>query len=239
MHYYQFNIGDYTSHTSHLEPLEDIAYRRMLDWYYLHESPLPESVEQIARLIRMRTHTESIANVLHDFFTLTEYGYTQSKADKEIETFKSKSKKAKASAEARWGAKPVKSDANALRTKCEGNANHKPLTNNHKPTKTLAAQVPYQDVLDLYHEHCTNLPTVKIFTDKRKQKLKTFWLKSEKHRELSFYKNYFAHVNQLDFLIGNIDDYGNRQKPWKADFEWLVNIDNLSKVIEGKYNNDK
>ncbi|MCP4984979.1 MAG: YdaU family protein, partial [Colwellia sp.] len=47
MHYYQFNIGDYTSHTSHLDPLEDIAYRRMLDWVYLHESPLPLSVKQI------------------------------------------------------------------------------------------------------------------------------------------------------------------------------------------------
>jgi len=35
MHYYQFNIGDYASHTRHLSDLEDLAYRRLLDAYYL------------------------------------------------------------------------------------------------------------------------------------------------------------------------------------------------------------
>lgn len=133
MHYYKFNIGDYASHTQHLEPIEDIAYRRMLDWIYLHESPLPDSPEQIARLIRMRTHCEDIANVLREFFTLTDHGWMQEKASIEIDAYKLKSDKAKASAAARWSKKPIKSDANALRSKCEGNANHKPLTTNQEP----------------------------------------------------------------------------------------------------------
>lgn len=132
MHYYKFNIGDYASHTGHLDPIEDIAYRRMLDWHYLHESALPDSVEQIARLIRMRTHCESIANVLREFFTLGEFGWSQAKAMQEIDAYNEKSEKAKKSAAARWGSKPVKSNANALRTECERNANHKPLTTNHK-----------------------------------------------------------------------------------------------------------
>lgn len=133
MHYYTFNIGDYHSHTSHLSELEDIAYRRMMDWMYLHESPLPNDADQIARLIRMRSHSESIAIVLCEFFDETEYGYKQKHVMTEIEKFKSKSNKAKASAEARWSARPVKSNANALKAQCEGNANHKPLTTNHKP----------------------------------------------------------------------------------------------------------
>lgn len=133
MHYYKFNIGDYASHTLHLEPLEDIAYRRMLDWIYLHESPLPDSPEQIARLIRMRTHCEDIANVLREFFTLTDHGWMQEKASIEIDAYKLKSDKAKASAAVRWAKKPIKSDANALRPECEGNANHKPLTTNQEP----------------------------------------------------------------------------------------------------------
>jgi uncharacterized protein YdaU (DUF1376 family) len=56
MHYYQFNIGDYQSHTNHLDPLEDLAYRRMLDWCYLHEKPLPLDANEIARIIRLRDH---------------------------------------------------------------------------------------------------------------------------------------------------------------------------------------
>lgn len=147
MHYYKFNIGDYASHTGHLDPIEDIAYRRMLDWHYLHESALPDSVEQIARLIRMRTHCEPIANVLREFFTLGEFGWFQAKAMQEIEAYNEKSEKAKKSAAARWGSKPVKSNANALRTECERNANHKPLTTNHKPlTKKQPSEQSSQEV---------------------------------------------------------------------------------------------
>ncbi|HHZ70895.1 MAG TPA: DUF1376 domain-containing protein [Flavobacteriales bacterium] len=126
MHYYQFNIGDYVSSTQHLDENEDLAYRRMLDIYYSKELPLPEDQKDIARLIRMRTHTESIAIVLHEFFTLKKDGYHCIRADKEILAFQSKSDKARKSAEARWNKNKdlpkEKVDANALRTQSEGKA---------------------------------------------------------------------------------------------------------------------
>jgi uncharacterized protein YdaU (DUF1376 family) len=134
MNYYNFHIGDYKSHTDHLEPLEDLAYRRMIDWCYLHEKELPESVDEIARLIRMRTHNESIAFVLQEFFERTANGYANYRVMQEIEKYQEKSLKAKKSAEARWKNKPSKikssRDANALQTECEGNANQEPITNN-------------------------------------------------------------------------------------------------------------
>lgn len=136
MHYYSFNIGDYHSHTSHLDEIEDIAYRRMLDWCYLHEEPLPKDVEKISRLIRMRTHCESIANVLQEFFEEDEGGYFQTRITKEVVAYHAKSDKARRSAEARWSKKEKvisESNANALQTECESNANHKPITNNQEP----------------------------------------------------------------------------------------------------------
>ncbi len=140
MHYYQFNIGDYTSHTSHLDPLEDIAYRRMLDWIYLHESPLPENVSQIAKLIRMRDECERITDVLREFFTLTDYGYTQKKAMNEIKRFNDKSEKAKAAVNKRWAKERNKSNTDVLPTNNERNTNHKPITNNHKPIKDIGGK---------------------------------------------------------------------------------------------------
>jgi len=134
VHYYSHNIADYKSHTEHLEPLEDLAYRRMLDYCYLHEIGLPEDIEDIARLIRMRPHSDCIANVLREFFTLENGVYTQARVERELEKYREKSDKAKKSAEARWSKNKVSSDANALRTECEGNANQEPITNNHKPT---------------------------------------------------------------------------------------------------------
>jgi uncharacterized protein YdaU (DUF1376 family) len=120
MHYYQFNIGDYQSHTSHLSEIEDLAFRRMLDWCYLHEKPLPFDVDEISRQIRMRTHSESIAIVLREYFERSEDGWINVRAIQEMLKVGEKSEKASASAKARWGNK----DANALRTQSEGNATH-------------------------------------------------------------------------------------------------------------------
>jgi uncharacterized protein YdaU (DUF1376 family) len=132
MHYYQFNIKDYKAHTEHLDELEDLAYRRMIDWCYLHECGLPADVDEIARLIRMRTHCECIATVLKEFFCNIDDEYLNKHIDADIQKYKEKSDKARHSANARWNKKKIKVDANALRTECEGNANNKPLTINQE-----------------------------------------------------------------------------------------------------------
>lgn len=134
MHYYEFNIGDYMRDTAHLDEMEDLAYRRMLDLYYLKESPLPKSIPEIAKLIRMRTHSESIANVLREYFTLTDSGYVNGKANATLIKIYDKSDKAKKSAEKRWELQRLK-NANALQTDSERNANGM-LPNNLIPNNT-------------------------------------------------------------------------------------------------------
>ena len=49
MHYYTFKPKDYMSKTAFLEPMEDLAYRRMLDHCYLTEKPLPENMSDYCR----------------------------------------------------------------------------------------------------------------------------------------------------------------------------------------------
>jgi uncharacterized protein YdaU (DUF1376 family) len=119
MHYYQFNIGDYKSHTEHLSEMEDLTYRRLLDWYYLHESPIPNEISETARQIRMRSHTDCIASVLQEYFERTEKGWIHHRANAEIAKAGEKSNKASKSAQARWS---KAKDANALPTQSESNA---------------------------------------------------------------------------------------------------------------------
>lgn len=143
MHYYQFNIGDYQSHTSHLSEIEDLAYRRLLDWYYLHECPIPLDEAEVSRQIRMRTHIESIAIVLREYFEYTENGWVHHRANKEIAKADDKSVKAKASANARWSRK----DANALPPQSDSNATHNTLpitkdTKHNTQKKELVVQAP-------------------------------------------------------------------------------------------------
>ena len=124
MHYYQFNIGDYQSHTAHLSIEEDLAYRRMLDWCYLHERPLPKDTKQIARLIRMPSHCECIATVLQEFFVDSEDGYVSARVEEEVSKVNAKSEKARCSAKKRW-------HANALQTQSEGNATQDTIHKTH------------------------------------------------------------------------------------------------------------
>lgn len=84
MNYYPFHIGDYTAHTAHLDPLEDLAYRRLLDAYYLAERPLPADVAECARLVRLRNDPDVVRVVLEEFFALDEHGWRNPRADDEI-----------------------------------------------------------------------------------------------------------------------------------------------------------
>lgn len=121
MHYYQWNIGDYKSHTEHLSEMEDLCYRRLLDWYYLHEIPIPNDLNETARQIRMRSHSDCIAIVLHEYFEQTENGWIHHRANAEIAKAGDKSLKASESAKARWN-KQQKTNAEAMRTHSGGNA---------------------------------------------------------------------------------------------------------------------
>jgi uncharacterized protein YdaU (DUF1376 family) len=86
MHFYKFHIGDYMSHTRHLSLLEDLAYRRLLDFYFLHEQPIKH--RDAARQIGMREHEEDVLTVLNEFFLSTDDGFVNPRANKEIMEFK-------------------------------------------------------------------------------------------------------------------------------------------------------
>ncbi len=134
MHYYQFNIGDYSSHTSRLSLMEDLAYRRLLDLYYLTEHPFNECLTSVAREIGMPEHKEEIEYVLNKFFILDDGFWVQYRADKEIKAYQSKrkqqSKAGKASAEARK-TKASEQTSNDRSTDVQPNIKHKPLNTNH------------------------------------------------------------------------------------------------------------
>jgi uncharacterized protein YdaU (DUF1376 family) len=82
MIWYKFHLGDYITHTTHLSDAEDLAYRRLLDLYYMSEKLIPLNTESVARKIRIDLDiTES---VLGEFFEKTENGYFNHRCDAEV-----------------------------------------------------------------------------------------------------------------------------------------------------------
>ena len=126
MHYYQFHIGDYATHTRHLTPIEDIAYRRLLDIYYLHERPLSDCLTTVARQINMREYEAEVDLVLTEFFDHIDGGYINRRADKEIEHYKAKVEQA-----SRAGRASAERRTNGRSTDVQPTNNHKPITINH------------------------------------------------------------------------------------------------------------
>lgn len=169
MNFYPFHIGDYASATRHLSWIEDAAYRRILDVYYVREEPLPIDHRQVYRLVVASTdeQREAVDVVLSEFFKLTPEGYRHNRCDAEIHDANDKKNKASQSAQERWRIARErelalqsesernavvmrthmrtheKDDANACKTPCEGNApNPNPKVNRKPPALAREAASP-------------------------------------------------------------------------------------------------
>ena len=255
MYYYQFNIGDYQSHTGHLEPLEDLAYRRMLDWCYLHERPLPDDSDHIAKLIRMRSRSDCIASVLQEFFIRSSDGWWQERIGREISKAGDKSAKASASAKARW--EKEKADADALRAQSEGNATQDPLPKTQDPvpeTQNLDAYAslssdklptcPQKEILALYAKHLPHLAQPRVWEGNRVTILKQRWIQASKPSAYSpkGYRTKEGGLEWWDAFFGYIANetglargFESKDRTWRPDLERIVTASNFAKIIDGKY----
>jgi uncharacterized protein YdaU (DUF1376 family) len=80
MKWYKFPVTEYRSQTSHLVDAEDLAFRRLLDWYWMSEKPIPK--EEVAFITKLDI-AES-AGVLNEFFVLKDGCYHLQWVDEEI-----------------------------------------------------------------------------------------------------------------------------------------------------------
>lgn len=89
MNYYEHHLGDYVRDTAHLSMLEDAAYRRLLDAYYIREGALPSDLASCCKLARAQSKAEreAVSYVLSEFFDLREDGHHQERADREISRY--------------------------------------------------------------------------------------------------------------------------------------------------------
>ena len=136
MHYYQFNIGDYASHTSRLSQSEDLAYRRLLDLYYLSEQPFNECSKSVAREIGMIDQLDSVEYILSKFFVLQDGLWTQKRAEREIKAYQSKLESASKAGKASAKARKIKASEQAFNdcsTDVQPNIKQEPITNNQEP----------------------------------------------------------------------------------------------------------
>jgi uncharacterized protein YdaU (DUF1376 family) len=147
MYYYQFNLGDYASHTRGLSLMEDLAYRRLIDEYYLSERPLNGCPTDVQRLIGFVEHGDAVDYVLSRFFVLTDGFWVHERIESDIKSYKNKQEKAskagKASAQSRinsGNSTTAQRPLNVRSTDVQPTNNQEPITNNQEPVKSVSAK---------------------------------------------------------------------------------------------------
>jgi len=92
--------------------------------------------------------------------------------------------------------------------------------------------VPYQAIIDLYHEKLEALPKVAKLTSKRKAQIRQRW--STDIGTIEQWGFFFDHVADSDFLMGKKPPTNGRPA-FRADIEWITNETNFAKIAENKY----
>jgi len=95
MNFYPFHIGDYAAHTRHLSLMEDLAYRRLIDLYYLSEGSIVGSWELIARRIGMSDISSDVKYILETYFELNGEKWVNKRCDEELAKYHLKAESAR------------------------------------------------------------------------------------------------------------------------------------------------
>ncbi len=85
----------------------------------------------------------------------------------------------------------------------------------------------YQQIIDIYNQTCTSLSTMKILSKPIKEDLD----ESLEIYSLDDFTTLFKKAERSNFLKGE------NKENWAATFDWLINKDNIAKVLNGKFDN--
>lgn len=144
MNFYKHHLGDYAAATSHLSWDEDMAYTRLMRFYYQHEKPIPADKTQACRLVRATTPSQkrAVETVLSEFFVLIDgEGWRQKRCDEEIASMQSRAEKNREIG--KRGGRPKKTENEPIgnpngfedetQTVSKNNPSQKPETTSQKP----------------------------------------------------------------------------------------------------------
>jgi hypothetical protein len=96
-------------------------------------------------------------------------------------------------------------------------------------TNSQRESIPYEVIVQLYHDICTTMPKISIITAERKKTIKTRWKQSGS--DMNSFEAVFLKAAASDFLSG-------RDGKWTGcNFDWLIKSANFVKVGEGIYDN--
>ena len=88
-------------------------------------------------------------------------------------------------------------------------------------------KIDYASVVNMYNEICKSYPKVKSLSDSRKKAIKARLVK----HTMEEIKEVFEKAEASDFMRGC------NSKNWQASFDWMIMDRNMTKILDGNYDN--
>jgi len=260
MNYYERHLGDYAKDTAHLSMIEHGAYNLLLDRYYATESAIP--LDMVYRICRARSKDEknTVDTVIKEFFVIVDGHVVNGRSNEEIA--KARKKIFSAQKNGLKGGRPKKveniqqNQQNAEPTgfmlgyenETQSKAHQTPDTSKPiqayackaSPEKPAIPNCPFEEIISTYHAELPELPQYRVRTEKRdgvmRQRWRQFYASGDfktSEEGIECFRWYFTEkVKPSKFLTGRIN---GKDRPFRADLEWLMLPSNFAKVLEGRY----
>jgi len=227
-----------------LEPEEHGVYLLLMFEYYSTGKPIPDDRFAISKICRIppqkaQKNLEKIAR----FFERKDGFLYHDKIERELakslelheklsKAGKKGGKKSQAQAQARPQPQPQPHKDNKHICNIPENQDAENSTPEQVKNKPKRTTIPYQQIIDLYHELLPELPRCEVITTKRKGQI------GARHRDLDGslkkWSNFFKYIRLSDFLMGKTPP-SQGHKQFKANIEWVTNESNFAKISEEQY----
>lgn len=99
-----------------------------------------------------------------------------------------------------------------------------------KEIKLERENIDYLKIIHMYNETCVSFPTLQKLSESRKKAIKARLNTGYSYDD---FKTLFEKAEASTFLKGGND------RNWSATFDWLINGNNMAKVLDGNYGDKK
>ena len=203
------HVDKFIADTVHLSDDEIGKYFRFLCYAWKIKAKLPNDIKRINQIAK-NPNLAKTTFILNTYFENTEEGYENKAQLEEWKYVESISEKNSINANLRWDKEKV------IPPHISNNA-----------SKSKSKSYSYINIVNRWNEI---IPTshIKEFNETRKvlfrKRFKQYF--NEDYEE---WDKFLKRIANISFL------WGDNDRGWKADFNWVLNENNYAKIIEGKY----
>lgn len=206
-------VDQFVADTVDLSDDEMGKYWRMILYAWKLKTILPNDIKRINQISK-NPNLKKTQYLLDRYFIQSDDGYTNKAQLEEWKYIEKLSQTNSENANLRWdNKKEVKS--------------HSDRNTNKSKSKSY---IDYNIIIDTWNKYIPSAQ-IKVFNQTRKQlitkRFNTFF--NDSYEE---WEKFLIKIAKINFL------WGDNDRGWKADFNWVLNENNYIKIFEGKYQKD-